>query len=242
MEGATSSLTRSLSLALRPRRRSHHNLPTLSPAPRVLPLRRARSDAHDLLGSMATAAAAATSSAATVLPRPRTLDRDNDCLFAGPGNGNGNNDNRSGNGGGGGGNGGGSGQSAGMGEHYRRALSLDPSNPLLLRNYGKFLHDVQRDLPGAQDCYARAMLASPADADLLSLYGRALWEAGQGHGQADRDGSKDRAEGYFQRAVQAAPDDCHVLASYASFLWDAEEDDVEDQVACGSPASFVPAC
>jgi tetratricopeptide (TPR) repeat protein len=62
---------------------------------------------------------------------------------------------------------------------------------------------VERDLPGAEEYYGRALLACPGDADLLSLYGRVLWEADQ---------DKDRADGYFQRAVQAAPDDWYALA------------------------------
>ncbi|KAK1602510.1 hypothetical protein QYE76_072010 [Lolium multiflorum] len=239
---ATSSLTRSLSLAPRPRRpraaKSPH-MPTLSPAPRVLPLRRARSDADLLLGPVTAAAVASSASVLVRPPRPRTLqDGDSDApmenCFDGAG-GNGKN-NSSGRGGGNGGAGGGSGsQSAGMGEHYRRVLRLEPDNPLLLRNYGRYLHEVERDLPGAEEYYGRALLACPGDADLLSLYGRVLWEADQ---------DKDRADGYFQRAVQAAPDDCYVLGSYASFLWDADEDDDEEAstaVTSGSPA-LVPAC
>ncbi|KAF8728207.1 hypothetical protein HU200_018796 [Digitaria exilis] len=130
--------------------------------------------------------------------------------------------------------GGGQGSGCGMGEYYRRVLQLDPENPLLLRNYGKYLHEVEGDLAGAEGCYARALLACPGDADLLSLYGRVIWEARQ---------EKDRAEAYFERAVQAAPDDCYVLGSYASFLWDAEEDD--DEAAAATPAAspaLVPAC
>ncbi|CAL4980587.1 unnamed protein product [Urochloa decumbens] len=128
-----------------------------------------------------------------------------------------------------GGSGGGSqGSGCDMGEYYRRVLLLDPGNPLLLRNYGKYLHEVEGDLAGAEGCYARALLACPGDADLLSLYGRVIWEARQ---------EKDRAEAYFERAVQAAPDDCYVLGSYASFLWDAEEDDDE----AAAPAATAPA-
>ncbi|KAE8789801.1 transcription factor Sp8-like [Hordeum vulgare] len=235
---ATSSLTRSLSLVPRPRRSSRApkspHMPTLSPAPRVLPLRRARSDA-DLLGSVVPAAA--PGSAGSVLlrsPRPRTRNEEDapmeDC-FDGAGAGKGNNS--SGRGGGGGG-AGGNGQSAGMGEHYRRVLRLEPGNPLLLRNYGKYLHEVEHDLAGAEEYYGRALLACPGDADLLGLYGRVLWEANQ---------DKDRAAGYFERAVQAAPDDCYVLGSYASFLWDAEDEDEEEAstAAACSPA-LVPAC
>uniref|UniRef100_A0ACD5TLN2 Uncharacterized protein n=1 Tax=Avena sativa TaxID=4498 RepID=A0ACD5TLN2_AVESA len=237
----TSSLTRSLSLAPRPRRSraaKSPRMPTLSPAPRVLPLRRARSDA-DLLGPVAAAAAGSTASVLLRPPRPRTLqDGDDDApmenCFDGAG-GKGNNNNSSGRGRGNGGGGGSGSQSAGMGEHYRRVLRLEPDNPLLLRNYGKYLHEVERDLAGAEEYYGRALLASPGDADLLSLYGRVLWEADQ---------DKDRADGYFQRAVQAAPEDCYVLGSYASFLWDAEEDGDEEMstaVASGSQA-LVPAC
>ncbi|XP_062204850.1 uncharacterized protein LOC133906906 [Phragmites australis] len=132
-----------------------------------------------------------------------------------------------------------------MREYYRRVLRVDPENPLLLRNYGKYMHEVEGDLAGAEGCYARALLACPGDAELLSLYGRVIWEAHQ---------EKDRAAAYLERAVQAAPDDCYVLGSYASFLWDAEEE--EEQVAdvqkeettastvavvVASPA-LVPAC
>jgi hypothetical protein len=93
---------------------------------------------------------------------------------------------------------GGQGSGCGMGEYYRRVLLLDPENPLLLRNYGRYLHEVEGDLAGAEGCYARALLACPGDADLLSLYGRVIWEASQ---------ENERAEAYFERAVQAAPDD-----------------------------------
>ncbi|KAM0854164.1 hypothetical protein ACQ4PT_050617 [Festuca glaucescens] len=231
---ATSSLTRSLSLAPRPRAAKSPPMPTLSPAPRVLPLRRARSDADLLLGPVTAAAA----SSATVLLRSPSAwaleERDDapmeDCFDGAGGKGNNNSSGRGGGGGGGSGS-----QSTGMGEHYRRVLRLEPDNPLLLRNYGRYLHEVERDLAGAEEYYGRALLACPGDADLLSLYGRVLWEADQ---------DKDRADGYFQRAVQAAPDDCYVLGSYASFLWDAEEDEDEEAstaVARGSPA-LVPAC
>jgi tetratricopeptide (TPR) repeat protein len=90
-----------------------------------------------------------------------------------------------------------------MGEYYRRVLRADPENPLLLRNYGTYLHDAERDLAAAEACYARALLAAPGDADLLSLYGSVIWEARH---------EKERAEVYLQRAVQAAPDDWYVPA------------------------------
>ncbi|KAG0550089.1 hypothetical protein BDA96_01G309800 [Sorghum bicolor] len=255
--GATSSrLARSASLsAARPHHRSRvarfppsPQLTSLSAAaasPRALPLRRTRSDAE--------LAYVARSAAAVVLrhaPIPAILEADEEERDSkAPAGVDGAGRNGGGRGGGGGG-GGGQGQGSGcdMGEYYRRVLRVDPGNPLLLRNYGKYLHEVERDLSGAEGCYARALLACPGDADLLSLYGRVIWEARQ---------EKDRAADYFERAVQAAPDDCYVLGSYASFLWDAEDDDEEEVgtraadvkeettstvvASCDSP-SLMPAC
>uniref|UniRef100_A0A0A9G206 Uncharacterized protein n=1 Tax=Arundo donax TaxID=35708 RepID=A0A0A9G206_ARUDO len=240
MESAASTLTRSVSLSARLRhtRTARFPSPQLSPrvaaSPRALPLQRYRSDA----------ALASARSAAVLLrhsPIPEADDHEEKASLVHSG----------GNGGGDGGRGGdggdGSGSGCNMGEYYRRALRVDPENPLLLRNYGKYLHEVEGDLAGAEGCYARALLACPDDADLLSLYGRVIWEARQ---------EKDRAVAYFERAVQAAPDDCYVLGSYASFLWDAEEaaateaDLQKEETAsttavpsssCGAP-SLVPAC
>lgn len=227
MEATT--LARSVSLAAR-LRRSHTvkappHMSTLSPALRALPLRRARSDA-DLAGSVP----ASRSSASLLLRSPRILEEADEApmdeCFHGAGVG-GRGNSSSGRGYSGGGGGGGC--QSGMGEYYRRVLRLEPENPLLLRNYGKYLHEVEGDLTGAEECYGRALLVCPGDADLLSLYGRVLWEARR---------EKERAAAYFERAVQAAPDDCHVLGSYASFLWDAEEDQVdeEESTVVASPA------
>ncbi|KAJ6818794.1 uncharacterized protein M6B38_131615 [Iris pallida] len=117
-----------------------------------------------------------------------------------------------------------------VGSYYQEMLKSDPGNPLLLRNYGKFLHEVEGDAKGAEECYGRAILADPGDGDVLSLYGSLVWET-------HRD--EERAATYFERAVEASPDDCYVLGSYASFLWDAEEDEEgegegEGMVAAGS--------
>ncbi|KAJ8513496.1 hypothetical protein OPV22_003930 [Ensete ventricosum] len=101
-------------------------------------------------------------------------------------------------------------------DYYQQMLRTDPSNPLLLRNYGRFLHEVEGDAKGAEECYGRAILASPGDGEVLSLYGKLVWET-------QRD--EERAEAYYERAVEASPDDCYVLGSYAHFLWDAEEEE-----------------
>ncbi|KAF5190008.1 Tetratricopeptide repeat (TPR)-like superfamily protein [Thalictrum thalictroides] len=146
-------------------------------------------------------------------------------------------------GGGNGGNGsgnndlnGGNADQSNMSEYYQKLLKSDPGNPLILRNYGKFLHEMKGDVVKAEECYARAILANPGDGELLSLYGKLIW-----------DSSKDgvRAESYFDQAVQASPDDCYVMGSYANFLWNSEEDDEEeewsDQVRSTSSA-LVEAC
>lgn len=53
----------------------------------------------------------------------------------------------------------------------------------------------------AEECYGRAILASPGDGQVLSLYGKLIWES-------QRDGS--RAESYFNQALQVAPHDWYV--------------------------------
>ena len=105
---------------------------------------------------------------------------------------------------------------------YREMLKANPANPLLLRNYGQFLHQVEKDLVRAEEYYERAILANPGDGELLSLYGKLIWEM-------HRD--QDRAESYFEQAVHASPDDCFVLGSYAHFLWDLEEEEDDESQA-----------
>ncbi|XP_015083316.1 uncharacterized protein LOC107026751 [Solanum pennellii] len=121
-----------------------------------------------------------------------------------------------------------------IGAYYKEMLNSDPMNPLLLRNYGKYLHEVERDFVKAEECYGRAILASPGDGEVLSLYGKLVWET-------QRD--ENRAKSYFDQAVHASPNDCTVLGSYAHFMWEAEGDEDEDEeretVAAG--ASMVAA-
>ncbi|KAI3693781.1 hypothetical protein L1987_76733 [Smallanthus sonchifolius] len=100
--------------------------------------------------------------------------------------------------------------------HYRKLLESNPNDPLILRNYGKFLHEVEGDTVKAEEYYRRAILASPGDGELLSLYGKLIWDA-------QRDG--ERAQSYFVQAVNVSPDDCMVMGSYAQFMWEAEEDE-----------------
>ncbi|XP_016446925.1 uncharacterized protein LOC107771972 [Nicotiana tabacum] len=107
-----------------------------------------------------------------------------------------------------------------IGAYYKQMLKSDPVNSLLLRNYGKYLHEVERDYVKAEECFGRAILASPGDGEVLSMYGKLVWES-------ERDES--RAKSYFDQAVQASPDDCTVLGSYAKFMWEADEDDEEEE-------------
>ncbi|KAJ4950279.1 hypothetical protein NE237_027111 [Protea cynaroides] len=130
-----------------------------------------------------------------------------------------------GNGGGhGGGDGGfatgGSADMSEIGAYYQKMLKTNPSDPLLLRNYGQFLHQVEKDAVRAEEYYGRAILASPGDGEVLSLYGNLIWETHRDEARADV---------YFQQAVQASPDDCFVMGSYAKFLWDAKEDEEEEE-------------
>ncbi|KAH0642902.1 hypothetical protein KY289_033876 [Solanum tuberosum] len=123
-----------------------------------------------------------------------------------------------------------------IGAYYKEMLNSDPMNSLLLRNYGKYLHEVERDFVKAEECYGRAILASPGDGEVLSLYGKLVWET-------QRD--ENRAKSYFDQAVHASPNDCTVLGSYAHFMWEAEgeedEDEDEERETVGAGASTVAA-
>ncbi|KAI3855661.1 hypothetical protein MKX03_030518 [Papaver bracteatum] len=112
-----------------------------------------------------------------------------------------------------------------IGDYYLEMLKSNPGDPLLLRNYGKFLYEVETEVSKAGEYYSRAILESnPSgpDGEVLCLYGKLIWET-------QKDGS--RAKSYFERAVQVAPRDCFVMGAYAHFLWEAEEDDEEEELA-----------
>lgn len=93
-------------------------------------------------------------------------------------------------------------------------LKADPTNSLLLRNYGKYLHEVEKDTAKAEEYYGRAILASPGDGEVLALYADLIWDTYR---------DEIRASSYFNQALQASPDDSVVLGSYAHFLWEVEE-------------------
>ncbi|KAF3775968.1 hypothetical protein EJ110_NYTH44449 [Nymphaea thermarum] len=79
---------------------------------------------------------------------------------------------------------------------YRKMIDADPSNSLLLRNYAKFLHEVEGDMDRAEEYYGRAMVADPFDGDVLSHYATLLWKERRDYALADT---------YFSRAIEASP-------------------------------------
>ncbi|KAL4570477.1 hypothetical protein LXL04_026132 [Taraxacum kok-saghyz] len=119
-----------------------------------------------------------------------------------------------------------------IGEYYQQMLKSNPSDPLLLRNYGKFLHEVEGDTVKAEEYYGRAILANPGDGELLSLYGKLIWDT-------ENDG--ERAKSYFDQAISASPDDCMVMGSYAQFMWEAEDDEDENNEEESGSKVLVPA-
>ncbi|KAJ6816517.1 uncharacterized protein M6B38_414445 [Iris pallida] len=121
-------------------------------------------------------------------------------------------------GGGGGSDGGFSDSNKSFDAYYRETIRANPSDPLLLGNYSKYLKEVQGDLDKAEEYCERAILANEEEDDggVLSMYAEIIWE---------RRKDAEKAEAFFVRAVQAAPEDCYVAASYSRFLWDAEEEE-----------------
>ncbi|KAM1501615.1 hypothetical protein ACFXTO_027070 [Malus domestica] len=61
-------------------------------------------------------------------------------------------------------------------EEDRSLLSRDAEVKPRRMNYGKFLHEVEKDAVGAKECYCRAVLGSPGNGELLSLYAKLIWE------------------------------------------------------------------
>uniref|UniRef100_A0A2N9GAD9 Uncharacterized protein n=1 Tax=Fagus sylvatica TaxID=28930 RepID=A0A2N9GAD9_FAGSY len=120
-----------------------------------------------------------------------------------------------------------------MGAYYLEMLESNPGDSLLLRNYAKFLHEVEKDSVRAEEYYGRAILASPGDGELLSLYAKLIWET-------QKDG--ERAKSYFNQALYASPDDSTVLGSYAHFMWEADDDeDEESNGVVGATPALVAA-
>ncbi|KAI4372389.1 hypothetical protein MLD38_010627 [Melastoma candidum] len=106
-----------------------------------------------------------------------------------------------------------------LGDYYEKMLRTNPGDPLLLRNYARYLHEVEGNTERAEEYYGRAILADPEDGEVLSMYAKLIWEA-QGDGE--------RAKSYHERAASAMPDNCVVLGSFAKFLWESMEEEEEE--------------
>ncbi|KAK4846359.1 hypothetical protein QYF36_016354 [Acer negundo] len=108
------------------------------------------------------------------------------------------------------------GEKSKIGDYYRELLMSNPRDSLVLRNYGKFMQEVEKDTEKAEEYYGRAILANPEDGEVLSLYGNLIWMT---------EGDEERAKSYLDQAVNASPNDSMVLGSYARFMWEVEEED-----------------
>ncbi|KNA13712.1 hypothetical protein SOVF_113830 [Spinacia oleracea] len=139
----------------------------------------------------------------------------------GTGNGKGKGNNYGGKGKGGSNNKNNSNEKGNIGDYYQKMLKSNPGDSLLLRNYGKYLHEVEKNVEKAEECYGRAILANPGDGELLSLYGSLIWETSK---------DEDRAQLYYDQALHASPNDSTVLGSYAHFLWEAEDDEEDADI------------
>lgn len=64
-------------------------------------------------------------------------------------------------------------------------------------------------MKGAEQCYGRAILASPGDGEVLMLYGMLVWENYR---------EKERAGAYLQRATEISPDDWYIQTYYKSII------------------------
>ncbi|KAF7809486.1 TPR domain protein [Senna tora] len=93
-----------------------------------------------------------------------------------------------------------------IGGYYREMLKSNPTDALLLGNYGKFLYEVEKDSVRAEEYYGRAILANPGDGELLSQYGKLIWETERDEG---------RAKSYFDQALYAAPDDWYCFFPFS---------------------------
>lgn len=69
---------------------------------------------------------------------------------------------------------------------------------------------VEKDTERAEEYYGRAILANPGDGELLSMYGKLIWET-------HRD--QDRAKSYFDQAVTASPDDWYSFRFHHLFIY-----------------------
>lgn len=101
-------------------------------------------------------------------------------------------------------------------DYYRKMIEQNPNNPLVLRNYARFLYKEKGDFQGAEEYYTRSIVADPDDGEIMLEYATLVWELHRNH---------DKALACFEQAVQVTPENSDVLAAYARFLWEAVEEE-----------------
>ncbi|MBA0762303.1 hypothetical protein Gotri_011937 [Gossypium trilobum] len=99
---------------------------------------------------------------------------------------------------------------------YKKGLSQEPNNPLLLANYAQFLYLVVHDYDRAEELFKKAIQVEPVDAEVHNKYANFLWKA-----------KKDlwAAEENFLEAIEVDPNNSYYPASYANFLWSTGGED-----------------
>ncbi|KAG4185809.1 hypothetical protein ERO13_A08G002200v2 [Gossypium hirsutum] len=99
---------------------------------------------------------------------------------------------------------------------YKKGLSQEPNNPLLLANYAQFLYLVVHDYDRAEELFKKAIQMEPVDAEAHNKYAIFLWKA-----------KKDMwaAEENFLEAIEVDPNNSYYPASYANFLWSTGGED-----------------
>ncbi|WRX12533.1 hypothetical protein QQP08_005020 [Theobroma cacao] len=100
---------------------------------------------------------------------------------------------------------------------YQMCIAEEPTNPLLVVNYARFLYLVAHDHDRAEEWFKRAIQIEPPDAEALGQYADFLWKVRNDHWEAE--------ERYLQ-AVAADPENPHYASKYADFLWSTGAKDI----------------
>ncbi|GMI08984.1 hypothetical protein TrRE_jg3571 [Triparma retinervis] len=93
-------------------------------------------------------------------------------------------------------------------ELYKKALVLDPENPLGMPDYAVFLHRVKKSYKEAEEQYKKALEVHPSHASIWSKYGNFLKSV-----RRDLKG----AEACFKKAIKMDPKNPDCLSTYAVF-------------------------
>lgn len=106
-----------------------------------------------------------------------------------------------------------------IGEYYLEMLKLNPGDPLLLRNYGKYLHEVSARFSLSIDL----SFPFPIESELQFMdHGWMMVVWSNYVDQVERDFA--RAEEYYGRAILASPGDGEVLSLYGKLIWETQRD------------------